>query len=177
MPTGSLHILVVEDNRGDFILLQEQLDQVYTHTWHLHQARTLAQALTMCNEREFDLVLLDLGLPDSRGLETFQDMNGQDPSRPIVILSGQDDDELALKALQCGAQDYIQKGQFDGNLLYRAIRYAIERKRLEVKVKEKEEKYRLLMAIAPDSFKGRARPFKFKTILALWPDSKLIIRP
>jgi diguanylate cyclase (GGDEF)-like protein/PAS domain S-box-containing protein len=139
-----LHILVVEDNQADFVLLKELLDPGHSLTWHLYQAYSLAQAFAMCNDQDFDIILLDLGLPDSRGLETFLSMNGQVPFKPIVILSGQDDDTLALEAVHYGAQDYIQKGQFDKNLLYRAINYAIERKRLEVEIKEREEKYRFL---------------------------------
>jgi DNA-binding NtrC family response regulator len=85
---------------------------------------------------DIDIVLLDLSLPDSLGLDTFTRVYDKAPCLPIIVLTGLDDEELAAKAVREGAQDYIIKGQVDSNLLARAIRYAIERKRAE---KEREE--------------------------------------
>src|SRR5207249_9372693 len=82
-------------------------------------------------EVDFDLVLLDFVLPDSMGLDTFTSMLAQAPHSPIIILSGLDDEALAIEALRLGAQDYLVKGEVDSNLLVRSIRYAIERKRVE----------------------------------------------
>ena len=144
MPDRPLRILVVEDNPGDFFLLKEHLGQSHPQGWSLQQAKTLAEARTLCTQQDFDLILLDLGLPDSQGLSTFQHLSTHASSLPIIILSGHNDDALALEAVQYGAQDYIFKNQCDGVVLYRAIRYAIERKNLEMQIREKEERYRLL---------------------------------
>src|SRR5436309_12545860 len=85
---------------------------------------------------EFDVLLLDLGLPDSQGLSTFDRVHEQAPKVPIIIFSGATDEELAVEAVSHGAQDYLVKGQIDGFLLKRAIRYAIERNRAEREIQE-----------------------------------------
>jgi signal transduction histidine kinase len=130
--TTTVQILLVEDNPWDARLLQEFLkdvratDIVMTHTEYLEAALDLAE------KNGYDVVLADLSLPDAFGLETVERIRSRIPDRPLVVLTGTDDEEVAIKALQSGAQDYLVKGQVDGNLLIRAIRYAIERKRVEL---------------------------------------------
>lgn len=119
-----LQLLVVEDNPGDARLVQEMLrgsPALATHT-----ADRLTAALDYLGEQRADVVILDLGLPDSQGLETLRAVRSAAPSVPIVVLTGQDDDETGQNAMREGAQDYVVKGRYQGDLS-RAIRYAIER--------------------------------------------------
>jgi DNA-binding NtrC family response regulator len=99
-------------------------------------AGRLDEALRCLGETCFDIILLDLWLPDEQGLRTFSRMHEQAPQVPIIVLTGLEDETLALRTVQQGAQDYLVKGQFRGNLLVRAMRYAIQRKQTE---KEREK--------------------------------------
>ncbi|MCX7008386.1 MAG: ATP-binding protein, partial [Kiritimatiellaeota bacterium] len=100
--------------------------------------------------RTFGLVLLDLGLPDSRGIETFLSLHRQVPQIPIIVLSGLDDEPTAIKALQSGAQDYLVKSNVDSHLLVRAVRYAIERKKVDVALGEERDLLQALIESLPD---------------------------
>jgi len=125
-----MRILLVEDNRADARLIQERLKRSHSQFDLIHAIR-LDEALKQLEEDVFDVVLLDLGLPESQGIDTFLRVHGQVPGVPIVILSGLADEALAIDAVKQGAQDYLVKGQVDGNVLSRSMRYAVERKRLE----------------------------------------------
>jgi DNA-binding response OmpR family regulator len=127
-----LNILLVEDNPGDIRLLQEILREVGTTQYQITPAMTLAAAidrLSVVDPEPFDIILLDLSLPDSLGMASFFSLHRQAPQIPIVVFTGLDDEMLALSAMQQGAQDYLIKGQVDCHLLRRSIRYAIERER------------------------------------------------
>jgi len=124
-----VRILLIEDNPDDAWLLQALLAGARGASFHLECADRLAAGLARLAAGEHDVVLLDLSLPDSQGFEAFVAVQRQAPDVPIVILSGLEDEALALKTVQAGAQDYLVKEQTDGRLLVRAIRYAIERKR------------------------------------------------
>ena len=129
---GSLtRILLVEDNPGDARLIREMLAEAEGASFEIDWAPQLSAGLEKLSRGEIDLVLLDLGLPDSRGLDTFVKAYAQAPQIPFVVLTGLDDQTLALSAVRKGAQDYLVKGQTDGEVLLRAIRYATERKRIE----------------------------------------------
>jgi diguanylate cyclase (GGDEF)-like protein/PAS domain S-box-containing protein len=128
-------VLLVEDNPGDARLLREMFrEQCPPETELIHLA-TMAEAEACLRERPVDIVLLDLGLPDARGLETVRRARTAAPHVPLVVLTGMDDESLAAQALQEGAQDYLVKGQRDtydsSRWLPRALRYAVERKVLE----------------------------------------------
>lgn len=129
-----MKVLLVEDNHGDARLIQEKLKRAGAKEFEISYVGRLDEALIKLEEGAFDIVLLDLGLPDSQGLNTFTKVQEQVPDAPIVMLSGLADESLALKTVRLGAQDYLMKGKFDGDLLMRAIRYAIERKRAEDKI-------------------------------------------
>jgi PAS domain S-box-containing protein len=134
-----LNILLVEDNPGDIRLLQEILREVTTIRCQITPAMTLSKAieyLSRTNLPSFDAILLDLSLPDSQGLTTFLDLHHQAPNLPIIVLTGLNDETLALSAMQQGAQDYLVKGQVDCNLLLRSLRYAIERERAETALRQ-----------------------------------------
>lgn len=125
--TVPIEILLVEDNLGDVRLIQEMLSEPGAVPYSLEIANSLAAALGRLRAGGIDVLLLDLGLPDSTGVSTFASVHGQTPTLPIIVLTGFGDQSLALKVVQQGAQDYLIKGQVDGNLIWRTIRYAMER--------------------------------------------------
>lgn len=127
MDTLPRKILLIEDNPGDARLIRALLAEEPGRAFELAQADRLATGLAYLAEHGADIVLLDLSLPDSRGLDTVARTHAQAPAVPIVVLTGHDDSALALKALENGAQDYLVKGEVDGRALHRAIWYAIER--------------------------------------------------
>ena len=135
MPTSasdSISILLIEDNPGDARLIQEMLGEARPATFNLERVDRLASGIDhLQRNHQVDVVLTDLGLPDSQGWDTFARVRATVPHVPIIVLTGLDDEATALKAISEGAQDYLVKGQVQGYLLPRAIRYAIERKRSE----------------------------------------------
>jgi PAS domain S-box-containing protein len=131
-----MHILLVEDSRTEARLIRDLLGRspllgTKDPTLTVEEVDCLAAALERLATGDIDLVLLDLVLPDSQGLDTFLPVHTQAPDVPIIILSGLDAGGLAVEAVRQGAQDYLVKGQMDEHLLARAIRYAVERKRAE----------------------------------------------
>jgi DNA-binding response OmpR family regulator len=130
-----MRVLLIEDNKDDVLLIREMLAEVrggslFTGTFELECADRLSTGLERLAEGGLDVVLLDLSLPDSRGLDTFVRVHTQAPGVPIVVLTGLEDETQATQTMRAGAQDYLVKGQVDSNLLGRSIRYAIERQRL-----------------------------------------------
>ena len=139
-----IRVLLVEDNPGDARLLQLTLDEAGTDQFVLTHAKRHDEALKYLEDEEFDIILLDLSLPDSQGLDTFTSTRAKAPDVPIIMLTGLDDESLALESMQHGAQDYLVKGQVDEKLLTRSIKYAIERSRVEMALRESEETARRL---------------------------------
>ncbi|MBN1410773.1 MAG: response regulator [Spirochaetales bacterium] len=131
-----INLLLIEDNPGDARLLEEMLADEKTAVINLRWAQYLSESLELIKEARINIVLLDLELPDSSGLNTLINIQQVAPGVPIIVLTGLNDENIAIEAMRKGAQDYIVKGQLDGNLLMRAMRYAIERNRLE---KEREK--------------------------------------
>lgn len=138
-------LLLVEDNLADAYLLTEMLEQVDEQLWQIIQAKRLSIALEYLQNSSFSVVLLDLTLPDSTGLNTVTQIQAAAQDLPIVVLTGIDDQELALQAVALGAQDYLVKGKITTELLVRAIRYAIERGQILKRLQESER--RTLMAL------------------------------
>jgi signal transduction histidine kinase len=126
-----IKVLLIEDNPGDAQLIQELLSDVNRASFQIEVAGRLSDGLETLSKRTFDVVLLDLSLPDCSGLETLAKAHSENNEVAIIVLTGLSDEEIAVKALRKGAQDYMVKGQVDENLLYRSIRYAIERKQVE----------------------------------------------
>ena len=122
-------ILVIEDDIEDFVLVSDFLSfSSQKRTNALHHCSTLKEGLKCLEEKKsVDLVLLDLGLSDTQGLDTFTQFNQAYPEMPLIVVSGNSDEDIALKALKRGAQDYLVKGKFDRSLLRRSVRYALER--------------------------------------------------
>ena len=130
-PEKSICILLVEDNPGDVRLLRETLRDAGTLRYELEHAWRLSEALERLSAGGVDVLLLDLSLPDAQGMQTVARALEAAPDVPIIVLTGLEDDLLAVQAVQAGAQDYLPKGRLDPTLLARSIRYAMERKRLE----------------------------------------------
>jgi signal transduction histidine kinase len=133
-----LRLLLVEDNPGDARLLQEELKEVASTRFEVRHVTRMAEALAVVGEPGLDVVLLDLSLPDGHGLSNIERVVQAAPALPLVVLTGTDDEQLAMRAVHAGAQDYLVKGQATGPLLVRALRYAIERKRAEEGLKREE---------------------------------------
>ncbi len=130
-----VRVLMIEDNVADARLIHAALSEAPACGLILEHAGDLASGARRLSEPGIDAVLLDLSLPDSHGLETFRAMHAQAPRVPIVILSGCDDEALALSAVQSGAQDYLPKSKIDGALLIRSVRYAMERQASEDQIR------------------------------------------
>lgn len=131
MSKGPIRVLLVEDNPGDARLIRELLSESGPGRFEVDHVEGLEDALARLGEAGADLVLLDLSLPDSQGLETLDRMMKGAPRVPVVVLTGHDDQEVAVDSVRRGAQDYLVKGRIEGDLLARAARYAIERKQAE----------------------------------------------
>jgi phosphoserine phosphatase RsbU/P len=124
-----VRILLIEDDPDDVYVMRNLLGDRWDGPFELVNVELLSTAVERCQEDRFDVILLDLGLPDSNGLETFYSLYAYATDVPIVVLSGYDDERTAVQAVQAGAQDYLVKGQLTDHLLVRSIRYAIERSR------------------------------------------------
>jgi len=131
MSDKTIKVLLVEDNPIDARLVQEMLAEVKDGGFGLALAEQLSTGLESLAAGGIDIVLLDLSLPDSQGLDAFAKAYAKAPQVPIILLTNLDDEALELEAVRSGAQDCLVKGQVDSNLLVRAIRFAIERKRAE----------------------------------------------
>ncbi len=139
MAESSIKILLVEDNPGDARLLRENLADVTSVQFDLTHVEQLQHSLQLLQQTIFDVILLDLSLPDSSGLETLAQLRNEAPTIPILVLTGFDDERLAVRAVQNGAQDYCIKGQVTGDLISRAIRYAIERMRTQEELRQQRD--------------------------------------
>jgi len=141
--TSKLKILLVEDNPGDAKLIKRYLERadssILAEVVELTHVESLNAFFEIYESQQFDIILLDLGLPESNGVETVTAVLDQDPVEPIVVLTGLDDPDTSIHAIKTGAQDYLTKENLDGELLVRTIRYAIERRRYELELLEREE--------------------------------------
>lgn len=123
----TIRVLLVEDNPSDARLVEMMLTERQDGSFVVERVARLADAVAALDRANFDVILLDLGLPDSSGLETASNMVQAAPSMPIVVLTGLDDEETGMEAVRRGVQDYLVKGHIDGTLVRRAARYAIDR--------------------------------------------------
>jgi len=149
---GPFRILLVEDNPGDAYLIAETLAETAIAAFRLEHAEGLGACLRRLEGERFDTILLDLGLPDSQGLATLAAVAAAAGGTPILVLTGLDDELLALKAVKAGACDYLVKGQVFGTMLGRAVRHAIEREGSARALRESEERFRQLAARIPQAF-------------------------
>lgn len=151
MDAKPIQLLLVEDNPGDARLIRELLKEVAGASFEVAHAGRLEEARQAVGGRAFDIILTDLSLPDSRGLEAFHALRDLAPTTPVVVLSGVDDEEIAVTAVREGAQDYLAKGRLEPHLLGRAIRYAIERQHAEERLISSEAFYHSLVEHLPQN--------------------------
>jgi PAS domain S-box-containing protein len=151
MDTEPIRILLVEDNAGDCVLFRQLLGEIATARFELIQVARLREALERLKAEDFHIILTDLSLPDSQGLEASRALHDAAPSTAVIVLSGVDDETLALNAVREGAQDYLVKGRLDAHLLGRTIRYAIERQRAEDRLARSEAFYHSLVEHLPQN--------------------------
>jgi len=134
--SSSLRILLVEDNPGDIRLFQETMRELPDNlTLDIDYVTCLADAFPKLEGQHFDVILLDLGLPDGNGLEVVGRVRAHAPDIPIVVLTGLNDERTALNAMWEGVQDYLVKGTIDGRSLLRSIRYAVERNQMQMAIR------------------------------------------
>ena len=128
-PAGDHVVLLVEDDANDAYLVSELLSQHTSDSYQIISVGLLAEASDLLAKQQFEVILVDLSLPDARGLDAVRRLQLDAPQTPIIVLSGNRDETVAVEAVHVGAQDYLVKGTVDGEFLHRSIRYAIERKR------------------------------------------------
>lgn len=129
-----LRVLIIEDNEDDFLLTRNSLRRAQRSQFEVHWAQSLAEGMERLKVGDIDVVLQDLALPDCRGIETFERLSAAFSQVAIVVLSGNEDEELALQIVRRGAQDYLMKGTLDPDSLGRVVHYAYERKRALVQM-------------------------------------------
>jgi diguanylate cyclase (GGDEF)-like protein/PAS domain S-box-containing protein len=149
MSDAPLRLLLLEDTDSDALRIRFLLDR-WDRKIQLTRVERISEALRTLNQESFDLLLLDLCVPDGKGLDTFDRIHAQAGHLPIIVQSGLDEDEVGSAAVRRGAQDFLVKGAFDQQLLFRAIRYALERKGAEQALRESEDRYKAALAGAND---------------------------
>jgi len=151
----SMKILMIEDNPDEAELIQAMLSSIKNVNFKIVHEETLQRGIEHLSihdtgDSRIDVVLLDLHLPDSVGFESYKRLSSKAPWVPVILMTNLDDEDLALRLVRNGAQDYLLKTELDCNLLDRAIRYAIERKKVEEALRESEERYMLAIKGAND---------------------------
>lgn len=147
----SVEVLLVEDNPGDAKLVEHHLrngsSQPFGEEISLTQVETLDAAIDTIRSDHYDLVFLDLGLPETTGIETLERVDDIVETTPIIVLTGLDDSEVALEAIQQGAQDYLPKDDLDSETLWRSLRYAVERERQAQELRRRTEQLSFFSSI------------------------------
>ena len=133
-----ISILLFEDNPGDAGLIEEMVNDSTNYSFELVIVETMEDGIDLLKLGSYDIILLDLGLPDSDGINTFLNVQKVSFETPIIILTGLNVEDIAVKAVKMGAQDYLTKVQVDPELLERSIKYSIERKKVQIEL----QKYR-----------------------------------
>ncbi len=158
-------ILIVEDNPGDFFLIREFLKRTNLPSYKIEHATRISEAVAHLQAGSFKLILMDLFLPDSEGIQTFEKLAPFCNDVPVIVLTGLVDEAVTLGTLKRGAQDYLVKGEYDEKLLEKTIRYAIERQENQQLLKKSEEEYKLLFEGNPlPMFAYEASTFRIHTV-------------
>ena len=139
-----MNILIIEDNSGDLYLIEEALLRTNLKIDQQQSARTMREAKEMLREVAFDVIFLDLFLPDVSGMTAFQQIDPRNSGAVVIVLTGLQDENIAMEALKHGVQDYLVKGEYDEKLLEKSVRYALERKSNEEILQQSEERYKIL---------------------------------
>lgn len=144
-----IKVLIIEDNEGDAELIRRFLskaDNIYFDTEH---AELMSSGVDLLGKMNFDVILSDLGLPDSTGVETLVKLHSRYPDIPLIVLTALDDENTALVAMQRGAQDYLVKGQINTSQLVRSVRYAMERQKLITELEKRLKEIKTLQGLLP----------------------------
>ena len=145
-----LNLLLIEDNPGDAFLIEEYVSDSILHSISVDWIDCLKAAKNkLSTNQAYDIILMDLNLPDAHGISTFEQINSIVPNIPIIALTGLDDDVIIRDIISSGAQDYLIKGNVDTEKLDRAIRYAIDRKKVEQRLRASEKRFRVLIEKNP----------------------------
>ena len=150
MSSSQIRALLIEDDPDDILLLKDSLAEIGLGKIKLDYTDRLSKGLIQLGSVVYDVILLDLNLPDSRGLDTLNTTIKRFPRIPVVVLSGLADDAITVEAVRRGAQDYLVKGDISGPLVMRVVRYAIERKQVEAVLRASEPRYRTLVETSPN---------------------------
>ncbi len=134
-----MNVLLVEDNPGDALLVRKMMEEPGAFDCKVEHVDRLSGAMEVLAAGKTDAVLLDLGLPDSRGDATAIKLHSKFPNVPLIVLTGNEDEEMALRLVHDGAQDYLVKGEFSRAVLVRSLRHAVERKNVEEKLRNSQE--------------------------------------
>ncbi|MGE5499939.1 MAG: response regulator, partial [Syntrophothermus sp.] len=146
-----IKVLIVEDNPGDLELIRLMLREDTSTRFEIHHASTLALGIAILKEKDIDVVLLDLGLPDSMGIQTIETFEKEAVDVPVIVLTGMEDSRIVAQAVRLGAQDYLVKGDFELTLLRKSIMYAIERKKIEHRLRETNDRVTSIVRLIPSS--------------------------
>jgi DNA-binding NtrC family response regulator len=150
METNIITALLIEDNPDDTVLIERYLNASRKTKYNLISVDRFTAGLESLKRCIFDVILLDLSLPDGpSGIKTFETVHAQASTIPIIVLTGHDDDDLAVEAVHKGAQDYLVKGPITGPALGRAIRHAIERKKLLTQLEDSMKEIKILRGFLP----------------------------
>ncbi len=149
MHRNHIEVLIVEDNPGDLRLTQEMLRDPGHYTFKTAHAGTIKEALHRLGKGKFEVILLDMNLPDSSGLDGLEKISAACPGIPVIVLTGRNDEALGIEALKKHAADYLEKGSINPFLLTRAIRYSIERKRSEEELRVSEHRLKFHFENSP----------------------------
>lgn len=144
-----VRVLLIEDNSGEARLIQEMLVSSPLQAFDVVWADSLRVGLEYLQTKRFDIIILDLGLEDSQGLDTLKKVHEKDPEIPVVVVTMLADESVGIQAVQLGAQDHLLKPQLTAPLLIRSLQYAIERKNVERLMRESQERFRMLTTMSP----------------------------
>ena len=147
MNNEELKVLIVEDNAGDAFLIKFYLGESLAPKFHCFHAENMATADNFLSQEKFDIVLMDLNLPDSVGLETIKNLLEKYPNNLVIVLTGLTDEKVGLETVRYGAQDFLVKGKFDGKVLISSIMFAFERFHLNKELNKGEERFNDLQAL------------------------------
>ncbi len=148
----TITILLIEDNPSDVRIVKEMLKEINYFKVNFISVSSLKEGCDAFKKDKFDIILLDLNLPDSTGMQTFQKVIDCGIEIPVVLITGTEDEELTLNLIKEGAQDYLTKQNLNSYILGKSILYSIERKHNEKKLRESEEKYRAIFENVQDVF-------------------------
>src|SRR5580693_284039 len=149
MPASPIKVLLVDDDEDDFLITRDLMSQIHDRKYHLDWVNNYGDGLAAIARHEHDLCLLDYRLGDRTGLELLRESQALHSRPPIILLTGQGDQEIDLEAMKAGAADYLVKARLTADTLERAIRYAIERKRAQETLRQERDFISRIMETSP----------------------------